>query len=114
MIVGSLKQAALRNISTYSESLREVRARPVRWSVCRVTAGRRVSKEGRKLIAETSEVRSWPSYLFLHSITCHDVLLHSTLAFPMHGRFNHERPRKYHWALGRRPDDHPGLSDLGF
>ncbi len=22
--------------------------------------------------------------------------------------------RKYHWDLGRRPDDHPGLSDLGF
>jgi uncharacterized protein len=22
--------------------------------------------------------------------------------------------RKYHWPLGRRPDDHPGLSDLGF
>ena len=21
--------------------------------------------------------------------------------------------RKYHWTLGRRPDDHPGLSDLG-
>ena len=21
--------------------------------------------------------------------------------------------RKYHWALDRRPDDHPGLSDLG-
>jgi hypothetical protein len=21
--------------------------------------------------------------------------------------------RKYHWALGRRPDDHSGLSDLG-
>ena len=21
--------------------------------------------------------------------------------------------RKYHWALGRRPDGHPGLSDLG-
>ena len=21
--------------------------------------------------------------------------------------------RKYHWALGRCPDDHPGLSDLG-
>jgi nuclear transport factor 2 (NTF2) superfamily protein len=20
--------------------------------------------------------------------------------------------RKYHWPLGRRPDDHPGLSDL--
>jgi uncharacterized protein len=20
---------------------------------------------------------------------------------------------KYHWPLGRRPDDHPGLSDLG-
>jgi uncharacterized protein len=20
--------------------------------------------------------------------------------------------RKYHWVLGRRPDDHPGLSDL--
>ena len=22
------------------------------------------------------------------------------------------RERKYHWILGRRPDDHPGLSDL--
>jgi nuclear transport factor 2 (NTF2) superfamily protein len=22
--------------------------------------------------------------------------------------------RKYFWPLGRRPDDHPGLSDLGF
>jgi uncharacterized protein len=25
-----------------------------------------------------------------------------------------EAERKYHWALGRRPDDQPGLSDLGF
>jgi uncharacterized protein len=25
----------------------------------------------------------------------------------------HESQRKYHWVLGRRPDDHPGLSDLG-
>ena len=24
-----------------------------------------------------------------------------------------ESARKYHWPLGRRPDDHPGLSDLG-
>ena len=24
-----------------------------------------------------------------------------------------ETDRKFHWALGRRPDDHPGLSDLG-
>src|SRR5258705_451615 len=24
-----------------------------------------------------------------------------------------ESDRKYGWALGRRPDDHPGLSDLG-
>lgn len=22
--------------------------------------------------------------------------------------------RKFHWPIGRRPDDHPGLSDLGF
>ena len=21
--------------------------------------------------------------------------------------------RKYHWPLGRRPDEHPGLSELG-
>ncbi len=21
--------------------------------------------------------------------------------------------RLFHWTLGRRPDDHPGLSDLG-
>jgi len=25
-----------------------------------------------------------------------------------------DRERKYHWPLGRRPDDHPSLSDLGF
>lgn len=24
-----------------------------------------------------------------------------------------EAERKYHWSLGRRPDDHPGLSELG-
>lgn len=24
-----------------------------------------------------------------------------------------ERDRKFHWPLGRRPDDHPGLSALG-
>lgn len=22
--------------------------------------------------------------------------------------------RRFHWSLGRRPDDHPGLSELGF
>jgi hypothetical protein len=25
-----------------------------------------------------------------------------------------ETERKFHWPLGRRPDDHPGLSDFGF
>jgi len=25
-----------------------------------------------------------------------------------------ESDRKYHWPLGRRPEDQPGLSDLGF
>jgi uncharacterized protein len=25
-----------------------------------------------------------------------------------------EPDRRFHWPLGRRPDDHPGLSDLGF
>ncbi|SAK50964.1 50S ribosomal protein L21 [Caballeronia catudaia] len=25
-----------------------------------------------------------------------------------------EADRKYHWPLGRRPDDHPSLSDLAF
>ena len=25
-----------------------------------------------------------------------------------------ETERKYHWPLGRRPDDHPALTDLGF
>ena len=25
-----------------------------------------------------------------------------------------ESERKYHWPLGRRPDDHPGLSEIGF
>jgi nuclear transport factor 2 (NTF2) superfamily protein len=26
----------------------------------------------------------------------------------------HEGDRRYSWPLGRRPDDHPSLSDLGF
>ena len=25
-----------------------------------------------------------------------------------------ERDRRFHWPLGRRPDDHPGLGDFGF
>ncbi len=25
-----------------------------------------------------------------------------------------ETERKFHWPLGRRPDDHPGLTELGF
>ena len=25
-----------------------------------------------------------------------------------------EADRKFHWPFGRRPDDHPGLSELGF
>ena len=25
-----------------------------------------------------------------------------------------ESDRRYHWPLGRRPDDHPSLTDLGF
>ncbi|SQJ06464.1 Protein of uncharacterised function (DUF1348) [Serratia rubidaea] len=25
-----------------------------------------------------------------------------------------EAERRFHWPLGRRPDDHPGLSDCGF
>lgn len=25
-----------------------------------------------------------------------------------------EEDRRYHWPPGRRPDDHPGLTDLGF
>jgi nuclear transport factor 2 (NTF2) superfamily protein len=39
----------------------------------------------------------------------------------MHSRFASindlpikESERKFHWPLGRRPDDHPGLSDFGF
>lgn len=26
----------------------------------------------------------------------------------------HEDERRFHWPLGRRPDDHPGLIELGF
>ncbi|WP_417451583.1 DUF1348 family protein [Kordiimonas sp.] len=26
----------------------------------------------------------------------------------------HDQDRKFHWTLGRRPDDHPGLSEMGF
>ena len=36
------------------------------------------------------------------------VLLASINDLPIH-----ESQRKYHWVLGRRPDDHPGLTDLG-
>ena len=27
---------------------------------------------------------------------------------------NAESDRKFHWPLGRRPDDHPSLSEMGF
>src|SRR5882762_7286361 len=61
----------------------------------RVTAGRRwVSKDGLKLIAYVSELRSLHSYLFIDSVTCHNLLFHSTLAFSMHGRFNHEGTKR--------------------
>jgi len=49
-----------------------------------------MSKYGLKQVAEISEVRSWSSYLFMNSITCHNLLLHSSLAFSMHGLINHE------------------------
>jgi nuclear transport factor 2 (NTF2) superfamily protein len=39
------------------------------------------------------------------------------LMYARHASINdlaiHESERKYHWPLGRRPDDHPGLSELG-
>ncbi len=28
-------------------------------------------------------------------------------------RANQEVERLFHWPLGRRPDDHPGLTELG-
>src|ERR1700681_4980066 len=62
--------------------------------VCRVTAGRRwVSKDRLKPIAEISKLRSWASYLYIDSVTCHNRLFPSTLAFSMHGRVNHERTK---------------------
>jgi nuclear transport factor 2 (NTF2) superfamily protein len=40
------------------------------------------------------------------------------LMYTRHASINdlaiHESDRKYHWPLGLRPDDHPGLSELGF
>lgn len=40
------------------------------------------------------------------------------LMFARHASINdlaiRESDRRYYWPLGRRPDDHPGLSDLGF
>jgi nuclear transport factor 2 (NTF2) superfamily protein len=32
---------------------------------------------------------------------------------PAEDAWNSRDPEKYHWPLGRRPDDHPGLSELG-
>ena len=39
-------------------------------------------------------------------------LMHTRIA-SINDRPIKESDRKYHWPLGRRPDDHPGLSDLG-
>ncbi len=42
---------------------------------------------------------------------------HDGLMLARHASINDlpiaESERKYHWPLGRRPDNHPGLSDLG-
>ena len=39
------------------------------------------------------------------------------LMYARHASINdlpiNEAERKFHWSSGRRPDDHPGLSDLG-
>ena len=39
------------------------------------------------------------------------------LMYARHASINelsiHESDRKFHWPLGRRPDNHPGLTDLG-
>ena len=41
-----------------------------------------------------------------------DGLMHRRIA-SINDLPNTETERKYRWPLGRRPDDHPGLSDLG-
>ena len=38
----------------------------------------------------------------------HDSAMQKVRLMPIRGT-----EPKYHWALGRRLDDHPGLSDLG-
>lgn len=40
-------------------------------------------------------------------------LMHTRLA-SINDQPIHESDRRYHWPLGRRPDDHPSLSELGF
>jgi nuclear transport factor 2 (NTF2) superfamily protein len=42
-----------------------------------------------------------------------DGLMHRRLASINDQRIA-ETDRKYHWPLGRRPDGHPSLSDMGF
>jgi hypothetical protein len=100
-----LRRTTLRKVSKYSESVRrEARCEIVR--ICRVTAGRQwVSKDGLKLITEVSEVHSWASYLFIDSVTCRNLLLHSTLAFSMHGLINHEGAK--HVDVDRRCESSP-------
>lgn len=43
--------------------------------------GRRVSKDGRKLVTDTETLRLQPVYFSLHSITCLHPLFRSTLAY---------------------------------
>jgi uncharacterized protein len=41
-----------------------------------------------------------------------DGLMRSRFA-SINGLPTKDTDRKFHWTIGRRPDDHPGLSDLG-
>jgi nuclear transport factor 2 (NTF2) superfamily protein len=43
----------------------------------------------------------------------HESLMHRRLAC-INDTPIQEADRRFHWPLGRRPDNHPGLSELGF
>jgi nuclear transport factor 2 (NTF2) superfamily protein len=67
----------------------------------------------RVALAYTEDSRWRNRAEFLQGRAAIEAFLTRKWARELDYRLIKENERKYHWPLGRRPDDHPGLSQLG-
>ena len=89
----------------------------VRWSTERLLAVLRHPPRDEAHIRQPSLLPGWSRAHVLGHLARNADALVRTLEGTRRGEripmYVGEAERKYHWPLGRRPDDHPGLSALG-